>query len=221
MASWSGIRSVIALASRARRARRLGVGRAGRDDVCVARPGALGPQAVDCVRCRGGRDGRTSTQVHERALTERPNSLLPAGVVRSTVSSSLVRSSMSPDPTERCSLAGSPRRERRRCHRSSAGTRAPCPTGMVNTVVHRDDLVDPRVAIPAERYLAERGSAARSETCPRNGQPSEGCSLASPPSTAVGWAPVSRPSSARSSERRLCASTLAVACSISSTRDST
>ena len=58
MASWSGLRSVIARASASRRAGRCGIGRVGRHHVRGARPHAVGSQALDRIRGRSDGCGR-------------------------------------------------------------------------------------------------------------------------------------------------------------------
>ena len=141
MASWSGMRSVIARASRPDVLAGRGVGRTGRHDLRGARPGAVGAQAVDRVRVGG--DGRRRGRRRRRAGADRP--------------------AEQPAPRWRGRRAGRVRRGRHRRHRraptagrSPAGwlrstptslvavvglrTRRP-PDGVNHEVVHRDDLV--------------------------------------------------------------------------------
>ena len=142
MASWSGIRSVIARASRRRRARRVGVRRTRRArrshrTTGCSRRASCGSRSPPRWPVRS-----TSMPAHRRALTERPNSLLPAGRdAASTVSSNPVRSSTSPDRDGTVFARGIASTGATALSAVLGRHTSALPEGMANTVIHRDDLV--------------------------------------------------------------------------------
>lgn len=140
MASWSGIRSVIARASRR------GVLAGSASDELVGTTFAPHERALSARKLWIAFAAEVSGTVHvdagaQQALTERPNSLLPAGVVR--IDGSF-------EPRQVVDVVGPDARVFARGI-ASTGARAlsqvlghhtsTLPEGMANTVIHRDDLV--------------------------------------------------------------------------------
>ena len=153
-----------------------------------------------------------------RALVERQTSLLPAGVVdvagRFGEGDTVDVSGTDGVPFARGMVFVEAAQLRRVAGRHTSDL----PPGMVHEVIHRDDLV---LAASLIRRVLERRrpTIGHSDGVQHSDGLGWGCSPAVACSTA--GAPVSRPSSARSSLRRPWASMLAVACSTSRTRDST
>ena len=248
IASWSGVRTVIANAARA-----------------AVLAGAIADEPVGTTfeahrRKLSARKlwiafasevaGRvTVDDGARRALVERQTSLLPAGVVEVAGASARAPRSTSPAPTAWRSPAGwcssRPPSSAVAGHHTSD-----LPPGMAHEVIHRDDLcccrrdlpiaiAATRAALSATRVGADGSPAARvgQTATPRTATLAHGASgrrgcrpwldarsgrgAAAPTALRLGLGPPPRPSSARSSLRRLWASTLAVACSTSSTRDVT
>ena len=142
IASWSGVRTVIARRRAAGRAGRGDRRRAGRHDVRGPPPQAAGAQAVDRLRRRTSPGTVTVDDGARRALVERQTSLLPAGVV--DVVGPLRRGRhrrRHRHRRRRVRPRHGVRRGRRSCAASPAATPATCPPGMAHEVIHRDDLV--------------------------------------------------------------------------------
>ena len=220
IASWSGVRTVIANAARpgvlVGRGRRRGC----RDVVRGPPPQARRAQAVDRLRRPRRRVGHASTTAPARALVERHTSLLPAGVVdvARPLRRGRHRRRRRHRRDRRCPRDGV-RRGRRSCARWPAATPA-------TSRRHGPRGHPPRRPRPAPRLTADRGfpgtrRVSRPEGAHENlralrpavARPVAG--RCPPRRGAAAGAP--SPSSARSSLSRLCASTFAVACSISST----
>jgi glutamate 5-kinase len=140
MASWSGIRSVIARASRG------GVLAGSVSDELVGTTFAPHDRALSARKLWIAFAAEVAGSVHvdagaQRALTERPNSLLPAGVVRigGTFEPGQVVDVAGPDDVvfaRGIASTGSGDLSTVLGHHTSR-----LPDGMANTVVHRDDLV--------------------------------------------------------------------------------
>ena len=140
MASWSGIRSVIARASRR------GVLAGSASDELVGTTFAPHERALSARKLWIAFAAEVSGSVHvdagaQRALTERPNSLLPAGVVRidGAFEPGQVIDVVGPDDrvfARGIASTGAGALSQVLGHHTST-----LPEGMANTVVHRDDLV--------------------------------------------------------------------------------
>ena len=140
MASWSGIRSVIALASRR------GVLAGSASDELVGTTFASHDRALSARKLWIAFAAEVAGTVHvdagaERALTDRPNSLLPAGVVRieGVFEPGQVVDVTGPDGAvfaRGIASTGATALSQVLGRHTSA-----LPHGMANTVVHRDDLV--------------------------------------------------------------------------------